>query len=195
MVRRLVEQQDVGARAEDDGQTHSVALADREAREAPRPVRARGESCQCGVDAPLTVPCVEAGRQVEGLREGFVCSGFVSRHRLAGGVERVQCGLLLAQGLIDEITDCAVVFGVERLFEQGDGTCSPQHSLIGRKRTGEDMQQGRLSAAVLADDGQPRTGGDRQVEAGEDLAVAAHDVNVLGADVCGRSCGQVEFRG
>lgn len=55
------------------------------------------------------------------------------------------------------------------------------------------MQQGRLSAAVLTDDGQSRTGGDRQVETGEDLAVAAHDVNVLGADVCGRSCGQVEF--
>ena len=122
MVRRLVEKQDVGARAEDDGQTHSVSLADREAGEAPRSVRARGESCQCSVDATLAVPGVEAGRQVEGLGEGFVCSGLVPRHCLAGGVESGQRGLLLAQGLIDEIADRAVVVGVERLLEQGDCT-------------------------------------------------------------------------
>ena len=57
------------------------------------------------------------------------------------------------------------------------------------------MQQGRLAAAVLADDGQSRTGGDRQVKTGEDLAVAAHDVNAFCADVGGRSCGQGEFGG
>ena len=103
----------------------------------------------------------------------------------------------LSDGFGDHCSDSPAVAGIELLVHHGDGAGTVDGPLIGSDPTGEDIEKGGLAATVLADDRQPRTGGDRDVDARQNRTAAKGYGDAAEPDVgrraggdCGRGCGE-----
>ena len=189
VVGRFVEKQQVSAGTEREGEAHPVPLPHGQRRQDALTVRRRAQPFEGDVDAPFRVPRVQPGRGIEGAGEGIVGAGFASRHRDRRGIEVLQCGEGFAVGVGDDRADRSFVGGVEVLLDDGDGARAVDDPGIRGQPTGEDVEQGSFSAAVLADDGELRARGHRQGDAVEYSSAASGDGDVVQSDVGRRSGG------
>ncbi len=168
MVGRLVEQQHVVVRAEQAREADAVALADRQRRQRTVAVGAGAQRREGDVDAAFGVPGVEPGGGVE--RGGVaVVGGRVAlgegEGRLVQGRKRRERG---GQRLGREGADGLAVAGGQLLAGQADRAGPVHGALVRREQPGEDVQEGRLAAAVLADDGGTGPGGHGERDAVQD---------------------------
>lgn len=117
---------------------------------------------------PVGVPGVERGGAVEGVGVGVA--------EITAGqclIEVRQWGVGRGGGVRDEIADGAG--GVHPLADQGEAAGAAHHPGIRSADAGESVQEGGLAGAVLADDEQAVTCGDRDVDAGEQRPVGDGD--------------------
>lgn len=183
VVGRLVEQQHVVPRAEQTRQAHPIALPHRQRRQGAVAVGTGVKGLQCHVDAAFGVPRVEPGGRVE--RGGVAVLGA----RIASGqgegrlVQRGQGGKRRGQRLGREGADRLAVAGGQLLAGQADRAGPLHGAVVRRDQPGEDVQQRRLAATVLADDRHPRPGGDGDRDVGQDATGPAGHCDVGGAHV------------
>lgn len=182
VVGGLVEQEDVVAREEQRGEARAGRLSAGERGHGP--VEAHGQA-QLGGDllGPLLqVRAAEGEPALQGLgvrvvrARGARDQGFGRLvHRALGvgdagaaGQERGHRLTVATLGLLREVAD------------GGGGRGEPQLALLRAVEPGEQPEQGRFARAVDSDETDHVTGGDDEVEPGEERAVAVSGGEVLG---------------
>ena len=195
VVRRLVEQQQVGAGGEGTGQRGPGQLAAGEGRELSRGrLLAEAEAAEHGED--VVAPAVAAARFEPLLRRR------VGPHRLlvggAGAHRRLQArqlglGLLHVGAAGEDVVAerdrvvarrALVVQGHPRAFLQGDA------ARVGRPLAGEDAQQRRLADAVAPGERHPLARLELEGDVGEEQLAAGVEVD---RGRCGDGHGQPDI--
>lgn len=194
VVGRLVEEQEVGRRAEQAGEPDPVALAHRQRGERTVAVGARLQGIERDVDAAVGVPGVEPGGVIERLGVRLVGVRGAVGQRGRGGVEAGQRPVCRGEGLADERADRLAVPAGHRLAGEPEGADAVDVTLVRRQHAGKHVEQRGLAAAVLAHERQARPRGHGQVEVAEEAAAAEGDAEPLGADLRAVTRGQVQGR-
>jgi hypothetical protein len=173
VIGRLVQQQEVVAGAEQAGEPDPVALPHRHGVQRPVPVGDGAEGLQRDLHPAVGVPGVQRLGRVERLLIGLLVEV-----RLQGG-ERGVGGREVA---VDDVADGPVV---RRHLLLGDAQRAGEADLadVRRQGPGEHVQQGGFAAAVLADHAPAGTGGDGEIEAGQDRLVAAGEMDPGGDEL------------
>lgn len=102
MIGGFVEEQQIGTGTEGDREAHTVSPAYRQRRQRARTVGARGQGLERDVDAPLGIPRVEAGREVERIGVGVLGSRGAGREIRGRPIELLQSGQRIADRVVDE---------------------------------------------------------------------------------------------
>ena len=165
VVRRLVEQEEVEAREQDRGEGGSSGLAARERR--PSPDRARPGRPSSAQTRPRTVLEVATAEREVALERGRVGVGG-SRSRCVAALPRVCGGDAGAPREVREQRLARPAVVLLRQVAGGErGRRRARRARVGLLDPGEQAQQRRLAGPVRADDAEPRSRPDRQVDAVE----------------------------
>jgi hypothetical protein len=183
VVGRLVQEEEVVARTEQAGQTDAVPLTNRQRRQPPRPVIDSAEGCQRDVHVPVGLPRVQGHGRLERCRIRVLRAGTRRPQGLGGSLEGGQRDADRGQLQVDQATDRGL--GVDRDLLLCDPDASvPEHLATFRgQRAGQDVQQRRLAAAVLAHDPQACPVVHRERDVGEHRPAATFDVHSGGHEL------------
>jgi hypothetical protein len=136
-------------------------------RQAAVAIGDRTQCFECDVDAALRIPRIQPDAEVEGAGVGVLgaCGGV--GECCCGLVERGESGDGRGDRLVGQIAHGGVSGRWQVLVRDRERAGLLDGSGIRVESAGEDAQQGRLAAAVLAHDGELRRGGHGHVDVRE----------------------------
>ena len=186
MVRRLVEQQQVGGAQQQPAERDAAALAAGERRHVGVGGR-QAQRVHRVLDRRVEVPSVGGVDLV--LQAGELVGGLVG---VVGGelVEALEQRLRLGDGLLDVALDVLGLVELRLLLEQADRRVGREHRVAAEVGldAGHDLQDRRLAGAVVAEDADLRARQEGERDVLEHLLVgrvvlrqAVHRVDELGS--------------
>jgi hypothetical protein len=173
MVRRLVEEQEVGISGQGPGQRGTGELSSGEARERAVEVsrrEAEPSGCSGGVVAPTVAPGLLEPRLRPGIAAQRLSIVRAGRHRLLEGPQLRFEGEELNRGRQHVLTQCEVLVERRSLVVQRDARALRERELaaVRLQLARENSQERRLARAVWAHQGHPLSALDLEADAVEE---------------------------
>ncbi len=132
----------------------------------------RGVAADVDVDVEALMIASTRRRSADHLHEPEPLRRAVAEHHVLGDRQSGDDGQLLVQG------GDAVALGVVRIAERPDGRADRDRPAVGLHHPGDDLDQRRLTGAVLAEQGMHFAGGDAHADAVAAPADVPNDLSI-----------------